>query len=82
MIDNRKYLIIQTSDLDKVDFSQVLETSKDTVRKSIDGTKTFIKWENNEPDFLELLSNSQGPYSQNEIQTILNGVDWNTTQEN
>lgn len=38
----RQYLIIQTQDLDKVDFSQVLETSQETVRKSVDGNKTFI----------------------------------------
>ena len=38
---SRNYLIIQTSELDKVDFSQVLETSASTVRKSVDTTKTF-----------------------------------------
>jgi len=42
---SRNYLIIQSSELDKVDFSQVLETSASTVRKSIDTTKTFIRWD-------------------------------------
>ena len=41
---SRKYLIIPTSELSKVDFSQVCETSIETVRKSVDETKTFIKW--------------------------------------
>ncbi len=42
---NRRYLIFPVDQLDKVDFSQVLETSKETVRKSVDGTKTFVKYQ-------------------------------------
>ena len=41
---NRRYLIINTNELDRVDFGAVAETSADTVRKSIDQTKTFVKW--------------------------------------
>jgi len=41
---NRRYLIINTDELDRVDFGAVAETSADTVRKSIDQTKTFVKW--------------------------------------
>ncbi len=41
---NRRYLIINTDELDRVDFNVVAETSANTVRKSIDQTKTFIKW--------------------------------------
>lgn len=45
MYDNRNYLIIPTSEVSKVDFSLVCETSPDTLRKSVDGTKTFVKWD-------------------------------------
>ena len=45
----RTYLIIQSSDIDSVDFSQVCETSADTVRHSVDTTKTFVKWDGDEP---------------------------------
>jgi len=41
---NRRYLIINTDELDRVDFGAVAETSADTVRKSTDQTKTFVKW--------------------------------------
>ena len=40
---SRKYLIIPVSEVSKVDFSQVCETSEATLRKSVDETKTFIK---------------------------------------
>lgn len=42
---NRKFMIFSVSELDKIDFTQVCETSIDTVRKSVDVTKTFVKWD-------------------------------------
>lgn len=45
MYDNRNYLIIPTTEVSKVDFSVVCETSAETLRKSVDGTKTFVKWD-------------------------------------
>lgn len=43
--NNRNYIIFNVSEVDKVDFNQVLETSAETLRKSVDGTKTFVKWD-------------------------------------
>ena len=47
--DHRHWVIIPVTELDNVDFSQVCETSIDTVRKSVDGTQTFVKWDGDEP---------------------------------
>ena len=41
----RKYVIIDSSDIDSVDFSQVLETSAETLRYNNDATKTFVKFD-------------------------------------
>ena len=35
--ENRRYLVILTSIKEQIDFSQVLETSVDTLRMSVDG---------------------------------------------
>ena len=43
--DHRNFMIFNVSELGSVDFNEVLETSQDTVRKSVDETKTFVKWE-------------------------------------
>ena len=43
--DNRRYLIIPTSLTGSVDFNQVHETSAETLRLSVDGTKTFLKYD-------------------------------------
>jgi hypothetical protein len=39
------YAIIHINDLLKVDFTQVGQTSADTVRKSLDNSKFVLKWE-------------------------------------
>ena len=78
---SRKYLIIPTSELSKVDFSQVCETSIETVRKSVDETKTFIKWSGDEPSFVSSLTGTEGPYTQEEIVTILGTDVWTVSEE-
>mgnify|MGYP003109639887 CR=1 FL=1 len=79
---SRKYLIIQCSELNKVDFSQILETSAETVRKSIDTTKTFLKWDGNTtPTFVNNLTAIEGPYTKDQILTILNTDEWASKEE-
>ena len=77
--EHREYLIIPVSELTKVNFEEVLETSAETVRKSIDQTKTFVKWEGAPPSFVATISGAEGPYTYDEILNILTGVDWTTT---
>ena len=50
--NNLTYAIISIDDLPKVDFSQVGETSQDTIRRSLDLTKFVLKW-NVEPTFIK-----------------------------
>ena len=45
------YTIINISDLSNIDFSEVGETSEDTIRRSLDGTQFVIKY-NTEPSFI------------------------------
>lgn len=73
---NREYLIFPTSELSKVDFSQVHETSADTVRKSVNLQKTFVKWDGDAPSFVSTIVGSEGPYTHAEILEILNTPEW------
>ena len=43
--ENRRWLVIPTSIISDIDFNQVHEPSADSLRKSIDGTETFIKYD-------------------------------------
>lgn len=45
------YATIDIADLPLIDFAQIGETSKKTIRKSIDGTQFIIKYDS-EPTFI------------------------------
>lgn len=68
----RNYVIINSSDIASVDFSQVCESSADTLRYSLDGTKTFVKFEGDMPSFLD----GKTQYTHSEILTVLAGEEW------
>lgn len=42
---NRRWLVIPVTEVENVDFNQVLESSADSLRYSIDGSQTFVKYE-------------------------------------
>lgn len=67
----RKYVIIDSSDVSSVDFSQVLETSAETLRYNNDDTKTFVKFEGDTPTFLD----GKTQYTYSEMLAILNNED-------
>ena len=74
--DNRRFMIFNVSELNQIDFSTVLETSAETVRKSVDETKTFVKWDGTMPTCVSNLTTKQGPYTYDEILAILSTPEW------
>jgi hypothetical protein len=78
--ENRKFMIFNVSELQQIDFTQVLETSVDTVRRSIDGTLTFVKWDNEIPECVTTLTTAEGPYTYEEILDILSTPEWTSNE--
>lgn len=77
--NNRQFMIFSTSELPSINFTQVCETSIDTVRKSIDETKTFVKWDSEAiPSSVDALTTKEGPYTYDEMLEILNTPEWVT----
>ena len=72
----RTFVIIDASEVGNVNFDQVLETSADTLRYSVDGTKTFVKFEGDTPSFLI----GEPQYTQEEILPILAGAEWSSDE--
>lgn len=77
----KKYIIFSSDQLPIVDFSVVLETSQYTVRKSVDGQKTFVKWFGSDPHFLSLMHDLEGPYGDEDMLDILNSEEWSIVSE-
>lgn len=77
MYESRQFMIFSASELPKVDFSQVLETSAETVRLSTDGLKTFVKWDSETvPPSVEALTTKEGPYTYEEMCNVLSTDEW------
>lgn len=74
--ENRKFMIFNVSELNQINFNEVLETSVETVRKSVDETKTFVKWDGTIPDCVDNLTTKEGPYTYEEILIILQTPEW------
>lgn len=74
---DRNFMIFNVSEINKINFDEVLESSAQWLRKSVDETKTFVKWGGNTiPSSVQTLTTSEGPYTYDEITVILNSSDW------
>jgi hypothetical protein len=71
-MNNRTYVIIDSSEVDGVDFDQVMQTSADKLRYSLDGSKALLKYEGDQPSFLS----GKQEYTHSEILSILSGDEW------
>jgi hypothetical protein len=75
--NNRKFMIFNVSELPNINFDEVLETSIDTVRKSVNQTKTLVKWDGPTiPSSVQSLQTKEGPYTYDEILVILSTPEW------
>tara|TARA_R110000868_G_scaffold51388_4_gene162987 strand:+ start:2006 stop:2257 length:252 start_codon:yes stop_codon:yes gene_type:complete len=81
MFNNREYLIIPTTEVSKVDLTQVCEISSDTLRFSILSDKTFVKWDGETPAFVSDIVGAEGPYTHTEILEILSSSEWTALME-
>ena len=72
----RTYVILDSSEVGNVDFDQVIQASTDTLRYSLDGTKTIVKYEGTQPFFL--LGKTE--YTHEEILSILSGPEWTSDE--
>ncbi len=68
----RTYVILDTDEVVNINFDDVVEDSADTLRFSLDGDKTLVKFEGDTPDFL--VGKTTNTHS--EILAILQTEEW------
>ena len=73
---NRRFVIFNVTELPLIDFNQVYETSIDTVRKSVDETQTFVKYDMPQPSSVAALTIKSIEYTYDEILDILATPEW------
>tara|TARA_R110002051_G_C8664351_1_gene489480 strand:- start:695 stop:937 length:243 start_codon:yes stop_codon:yes gene_type:complete len=76
-MNNKTYAIINASDVSNIDFDQVLETSADTLRYSLDNSLIIIKW-TTPPAFIYVdeLVDPVGIYTHQQILSIVRTEAW------
>ena len=70
--ENRKWIIINVSDITEEMISSAIQSSMDTLRKTLDGSKAILKWDGDTPSCFDGLTT----YTHSEILTELAKSDW------
>jgi hypothetical protein len=81
MFENRRWLIIPTNRVNEIIFNEVIENNIESLRFSIDGTKTFVKYdvENNEDEILgrpSFFNIGLNEYGYSNILEIMESEEW------
>ena len=83
MYENRQFAVFATSELNQINFDEVLETNETTVRTNVAGTKTFVKWEDGGeiPPSVQSLTTIEGYYTYEEMLVLLSTPEWSAPAE-
>jgi hypothetical protein len=72
-----KYMILSASEVNAIDFMEVMDQSAESLIRSKDGSKVYVKWERDDvPPSVAALTTKEGPYTSGDMYTILQGSDW------
>ena len=72
----RTYVILDASEVDTVNFDEVMQTSADKLRYSLDGSKFVVKFEGDTPSFLI----GEPQYNHSEILPIMQSPEWTSDE--
>lgn len=76
MINNTHYVIFDIEEINKINFNEVNETDGNSLRLSVDGTKTFVNYNNEMPLSVTSLETKSIEYTYNEVIDILSTEEW------
>ena len=74
---NRKWIIVNVSDITDEMIDSAMQTSMDTLRKTLDGSKAILKFEGDTPSCFDGLTT----YNHSEILEELAKSDWTSSEE-
>ena len=69
--NNKTYAIAPIAELNNVDYSEVQQTSADTVRKNVAETEFVLKWEGDIPSSVSVITPTIPTYTHEEILSVM-----------
>jgi len=76
MYENRKWVIVNVSDITDEMIASAIQTSTSTLRKTLDGSKAVLKWEGDTPSCFDGMTT----YSHSEIKEELVKSEWSSNE--
>jgi hypothetical protein len=73
---NRRYVTFNISEKDDIDYSEVYETSQDSLRLSTDTSSSFVKYKIPQPTSVSNLTTKSAEYTYSEFITLLATSAW------
>lgn len=73
---NRRYVTFNISEKDDINYSEVYETSQDSLRLSTDTSSSFVKYEIPQPTSVNSLTTKSQEYTYSEFITLLATPAW------
>lgn len=81
--DGRTYYVVPASSVENINFNEVLEASALTVRYNSDASKALVCYEDASiPTSLDAIRDKEGPYTNDEVLTMLSASEWEIVTEN
>ena len=74
------YITFNVSEIGSIDFNQVLETSVETLRYSVDKTQTLVKWKGEVPSCVLSLTTKSSYMSYNQMLALLSTPIWTSNE--
>ena len=74
---NRKWVIVNVSDITDEMIYKAIQSSMSTLRKTLDGNKAILKWDGDSPSCFDGMTT----YTHSEILTELAKSDWTSSEE-
>ena len=75
-MNDKKYIIVDSEYIEYVNFTEVLQTSPDTVRYSLNKKKFFLKYNGEQPDFVFNITQDAIGLTEYTLLEILKGPEW------
>ena len=77
------YITLDISQAGNIDFSQIQETSIDTIRKSVDESEFIAKWDGDTPETITNVpdSDKSAEMTHEQAKTLMQTPEWTTPSE-
>ncbi|MDA7514173.1 hypothetical protein N8508_00130 [bacterium] len=76
MYNDKTYAIAPIAELNNIDYSQVGETSANTVRKNVADTEFVLKWDGDMPSSVSAITPTVTAYTHEEILAVMATEEW------